>query len=51
MNDGLVGKIMRKLDGLRAETYSYLTADGIEEEKKSKDIKKCKVCHKKETKF
>ena len=41
---GLGGKIMTKLVGLRAKTYSYLTDDGSEKKKK---LKAQKVCQKK----
>ena len=41
MNDEL-GKIMAKLVGVRAKTYSYLIDDGSEDEK-AKDIKKCVI--------
>ena len=41
MNDEL-GKIMAKLVGLRAKTYSYLIDDGSEDEK-PKGIKKCVI--------
>ena len=41
MNDEL-GKIMAKLVGLRAKTYSYLIDDGSEDEK-AKGIKKCVI--------
>ena len=39
INDELGGKIMIKLIGLRAETYSYLIDDSSED-KKAKDTKK-----------
>ena len=45
MEDELGGKIMTKLFGLRAKTYSYLTDDGSED-KKSKDTKKCVITRK-----
>ena len=41
MNDEL-GKIMAKLVGVRAKTYSYLIDDGSEDEK-VKGIKKCVI--------
>ena len=41
MNDEL-GKIMAKLVGVRAKTYSYLIDDGSEDEK-AKGIKKCVI--------
>ena len=41
MNDEL-GKIMAKLVGVRAKTYSYLIDDGSEDEK-GKGIKKCVI--------
>ena len=40
MKDGLGGKVMAKLVGLRAKTYSYLIDDGIEN-KKANDTKQC----------
>ena len=43
MKDVLGGKIMSKLVGLKAKTYSYLIDDG-NEDKKSKDTE---VCYKK----
>ena len=43
MKDELVGKIMIKFVGLKVKTYSYLVADGREDEK-SKIHKK--VCQK-----
>ena len=41
--DGLGGKIMTKLDGLRVKTYSYLIGDGSEDPKRKRHKK---VCHK-----
>ena len=46
MKDELGRKIMTKSVGLKAKTYSYLTDNGIEDEK-SKGTKK--VCHEKKT--
>ena len=43
MKDVLRGKIMSKLVGLKAKTYSYLIDDG-NEDKKAKDTE---VCYKK----
>ena len=40
MKGELDGKIMAKLVGLRAKTYSYLV-DDISEDKKAKNTKKC----------
>ena len=40
MKDELGGKIMTKLVGLRAKTYSYLIDDSSED-KKAKDIRRC----------
>ena len=45
MKDELGGKIMTKLVGLRAKTYSYLIGDGSE----NKKVKGTKKCHKKKT--
>ena len=42
MKDELGRKIMTKLVGLRAKTYSYLIDDGSED-KKAKDTKKCVI--------
>ena len=42
MKDELDEKIMTKIVGLRAKTYSYLTDDGSED-KKTKGTKKCVV--------
>ena len=42
MKDELGGKIMKKIIGLRAKTYSYLI-DGGSEDKKVKGTKKCVV--------
>ena len=42
MKDELGGKIMAKLVGLRAKTYSYLI-DGCREDKKAKGTKKCVI--------
>ena len=42
MKDELGGKIMKKIFGLRAKTYSYLIDDGSED-KKAKDTKKCVI--------
>ena len=42
MKDELGGKIMAKLFGLRAKTYSYLRDDGSED-RKAKDTKKCTI--------
>ena len=39
MKDELGGKVMRKLVGLRAKTYSYLIVDDSKD-KKAKDAKK-----------
>ena len=46
MKDELVGKIMIKFVGLKVKTYSYLVADGREDEKGK--IHK-KLCQKKTT--
>ena len=42
MKDELGGKIMKKLFGFKAKTYSYLIDDGSED-KKAKDTKKCVI--------
>ena len=42
MKDELSEKIMTKIVGLRAKTYSYLTDDGSEDQK-TKGTKKCVV--------
>ena len=42
MKDELDEKIMTKIVGLRAKTYSYLIDDGSED-KKTKGTKKCVV--------
>ena len=42
MKDELGGKIMKKIVGLRAKTYSYLK-DNNEENKKAKGTKKCVI--------
>ena len=47
MKDELGRKIMTKLVGLRAKTYSYLIDDSSEDKKRTKRHKK--VSHKKET--
>ena len=38
----LCGKVMKKIVGLRAKTYSSLIDDGSED-KKAKDTKKCVI--------
>ena len=40
MKEGLSGKIMKKLAGLRARTYSFLK-DNNDKDKKVKGTKKC----------
>ena len=40
MKEGLSGKIMKKLAGLRARTYSFLK-DNNDKDKKAKGTKKC----------
>ena len=42
MEDELSDKIMTKLVGLRAKTYSYLIDDGSEDER-AKGAKKCVI--------
>ena len=41
MKDVLGGKIITKIFGLRAKTYSYLVYDSIQEKKKGKGTKMC----------
>ena len=47
MKDELGGKLMTKVFGLKAKTYSYII-DGGSEDKPTK-IKHKKMCHKKKT--
>ena len=42
MNDELGGKVMKKIVGLRAKTYGYLTENN-DEDKKAKCRKKCSI--------
>ena len=42
MKDELVGKVMKRLIGLRTKTCSYLTGNN-DEDKKAKDTKQCVV--------
>ena len=46
MKDELGGKIITKIFGLRAKTYSYLVYDGIQDKKRKRHKN---VLHKKKT--